>query len=87
MFAFRAELRGKHGQKIPNVHIVTPVKCDAGSASLQGSSRILLCAYMKTLFANGALKNINVLKSSAVGRCRLMKQGSPLPPASIAEII
>lgn len=48
---------------------------------------MLVCVVMKTLLANGAPKNINFLKSSAVGMCRLMKQGSPLPPASNAEII
>ncbi len=87
MLAFGAELRGKHLEKSPNTCTVAPHKDDGSSLLLQGLNHVLLGMFTKTVFANGALTNITILKSAAVGMCRLMKQGSPLSPASSAEIL
>ncbi len=69
------------GRKAPT-NTVAPLKHDGSGLLLKGFNQILLA-----LFANGAQRNMNILKSLAAGICRLMKQGSSLPPASNAEII
>ena len=68
------------GEKSPNAHscsMMVAVSCFI---------HILFGVFMRTIFANGVLRNMNILKSSVAGIRRLMKQGSRLLPASNSEI-
>lgn len=51
-----------------------PFKHDGSSLLLQGFNQILLSVFMKTLFANGATRNISFPTSSEEGICSLMRR-------------
>lgn len=63
-----------------------PFKHDGSSLLLQGFNQILLSVFMKTLFANGATRNISFPTSSEEGM-QLNEAEARLLPASNAEII
>lgn len=84
MFAFGRRAEGQTRGDEPEPYTVAPLERDASGLLLQGANHV---PFMETLFANGAPRNTSILKSSAAGMRRLMKQGSPLPAAPNAEII